>query len=88
MFIRGLPFTNSNDAGVSEGATFSMNYWTLESSVGTPAGFVFRNNSSVLLTHSNASGGASVGILTPSDWATSATSMGRNIYGSATYYVD
>ena len=88
MFIRGLPFTNSNDAGVSEGATFSMNYWTLESSVGTPTGFIFRNNASVLLTHSNANGGASVGILTPSDWATSATSMGRNIYGSATYYVD
>jgi len=88
MFIRGLPFTNSNDAGVSEGSTFSMNYWTLESSVGTPTGFIYRNNSGILLTRSNASGGTIVGVLTPSEWASSATSMSRNLYGSATYYVD
>jgi hypothetical protein len=91
VFITGLPFTNSNDVGKSEGASLNCNYWKTESSIGTPSGFVFRNQAYILLTHSVAGGATDVGVLTPAEFcggSTGALSGNRYLYGSVDYYVD
>jgi len=77
-FVRNLPFVNINNAGVSEGATFSPNYWGNFASTVIPGGYVQNNLATILLV--NTAPGTVVSTIGASSMTSSAV-----FYGCVTY---
>jgi hypothetical protein len=53
--VTGLPFTNVNAAGRSEGATAVFNFWTSMAGTPIPLGYVQNNNTTIYLMNGVAS---------------------------------
>jgi len=78
--ITGLPFTNVNSLGRSEGATFISNYWSNFASAIIPIGYVQNNASTIFLTNGIAA--TAVSTIPNTTFANNTA-----IYGCATYSV-
>jgi hypothetical protein len=76
--ITGLPFTNANASGRSEGATAVFNYWQNFATAVSPLGYVGNNSTQIILT--NYAAATSVGTLSDANFGNS-----TSVYFVATY---
>ena len=76
--VTGLPFTNVNAPGRSEGATAAFNFWVSMAGTPIPLGYVQNNNTTIYLVNGVASN--SIASLSESNFSNSSS-----VYFNATY---